>query len=219
MQSKRLKIGKLKKNKQNKAQPWTYRYEVFCDAYIRLNNATQAAIKAGYSPKTAYSQGQRLLKNVEVKKILADIRRRFDEISCRTREKWLRELESVAFSRMKDVAKWGPGYVEVLDCESVSERAHAAVAKVTENTTTIITKDGAEITRSKISVDLHDKLSALIKYGTARGFMKGDGQGAAINGAGGSSQDPLIGQAVIIIPGKMDMEEWQKMAERELNRN
>lgn len=29
-------------------------------------NATEAAIKAGYSKKTAYSQGQRLLKNAEV---------------------------------------------------------------------------------------------------------------------------------------------------------
>ena len=39
----------------------------FCDEYIISINATDAAIKAGYSPKTAYSQGQRMLKNVEVK--------------------------------------------------------------------------------------------------------------------------------------------------------
>ena len=36
----------------------------FVKAYC--GNATEAAIKAGYSKKTAYSQGQRLLKNVEV---------------------------------------------------------------------------------------------------------------------------------------------------------
>jgi phage terminase small subunit len=30
-------------------------------------NATEAALKAGYSKKTAYAQGQRMLKNVEVK--------------------------------------------------------------------------------------------------------------------------------------------------------
>lgn len=34
--------------------------------YAKLKNATKAAVAAGYSPKTAYSQGQRLLKNVEV---------------------------------------------------------------------------------------------------------------------------------------------------------
>lgn len=31
----------------------------------RTGRARQAAIRAGYSKKTAYSQGQRLLKNVE----------------------------------------------------------------------------------------------------------------------------------------------------------
>ena len=39
----------------------------FADEYLVDCNATQAAIRAGYSKKTAYSQGQRLLKNVEVK--------------------------------------------------------------------------------------------------------------------------------------------------------
>lgn len=39
----------------------------FCDEYLIDCNATQAAIRAGYNEKTAYSQGQRMLKNVEVK--------------------------------------------------------------------------------------------------------------------------------------------------------
>jgi phage terminase small subunit len=39
----------------------------FCDEYLIDTNATQAAIRAGYSAKTAYSQGQRLLKDVDVK--------------------------------------------------------------------------------------------------------------------------------------------------------
>lgn len=39
----------------------------FCDEYLIDLNATQAAIRSGYSEKTAYSQGQRLLKHVEVK--------------------------------------------------------------------------------------------------------------------------------------------------------
>lgn len=39
----------------------------FCDEYLIDLNATQAAIRSGYSKKTAYSQGQRLLKHAEVK--------------------------------------------------------------------------------------------------------------------------------------------------------
>lgn len=42
--------------------------EVFVNEYMKAGNATQAAIKAGYSEKTAYSIGQRLLKNVEINK-------------------------------------------------------------------------------------------------------------------------------------------------------
>lgn len=38
----------------------------FADEYIIDLNATQAAVRAGYADRTAYSQGQRLLKNVEV---------------------------------------------------------------------------------------------------------------------------------------------------------
>jgi phage terminase small subunit len=39
----------------------------FVDEYIIDLNATQAAIRAGYSKRTARSQGQRLLTNVDIK--------------------------------------------------------------------------------------------------------------------------------------------------------
>ena len=39
----------------------------FADEYLIDLNATQAAIRSGYSKKTAYSQGQRLLKHAEVR--------------------------------------------------------------------------------------------------------------------------------------------------------
>ena len=44
---------------------------LFVTEYIKNGgNATQAAIAAGYSEKTAYSQASRLLKNVEVQRYL-----------------------------------------------------------------------------------------------------------------------------------------------------
>ena len=42
--------------------------QAFVDAWE--GNATAAALAAGYSPKTAYSQGQRLLKVVEVQEAI-----------------------------------------------------------------------------------------------------------------------------------------------------
>lgn len=44
----------------------TDKQQAFVLEYIKDKNATRAAKAAGYSESTAYSQGQRLLKNVEV---------------------------------------------------------------------------------------------------------------------------------------------------------
>lgn len=45
----------------------TDRQKRFCDEYLIDCNATQAAIRAGYSPKTAYSIGEENLKKPELK--------------------------------------------------------------------------------------------------------------------------------------------------------
>lgn len=47
--------------------------ELFCREYIIDRNATQAAIRAGYSKDTAHSQGPRLLEIVEVKERIEEL--------------------------------------------------------------------------------------------------------------------------------------------------
>ncbi|HHO6254522.1 TPA: terminase small subunit [Staphylococcus aureus] len=43
-------------------------------------NATKSAVRAGYSEKTAYSQGQRMLKNVEIQNYIKEVETKlFDE--------------------------------------------------------------------------------------------------------------------------------------------
>ena len=42
------------------------RQKAFCEHYAACLNATEAAKRSGYSVKTAYSSGNRMLKNVEV---------------------------------------------------------------------------------------------------------------------------------------------------------
>ena len=49
----------------------TPKQERFAQEYLVDLNATQAAIRAGYSAATAYSQGERLLKNAEVAAFVA----------------------------------------------------------------------------------------------------------------------------------------------------
>ena len=60
------------------------RQQLFCEEYLKDLNATKAAIRAGYSEKTAYSQGQRLLKNVEIKNRLQEIREKIQDENIAT---------------------------------------------------------------------------------------------------------------------------------------
>lgn len=43
---------------------------IFAEEWLKTTNATQSAIKAGYSERTAYSSGSRLLKKVDVKQYI-----------------------------------------------------------------------------------------------------------------------------------------------------
>lgn len=85
----------------------------FVDAYLLDKNATKAAIAAGYSPKTAYSAGGRLLKNVEV---AAFLEAKLNKVSTRAEisaEEVLRGLKKEALGEAEDtnassrVAAWG----------------------------------------------------------------------------------------------------------------
>ena len=50
------------------------RHEKFCHEYIKDMNATQAAIRTGYSKKTAKMQGSRLMTNDDIKLRVAELR-------------------------------------------------------------------------------------------------------------------------------------------------
>lgn len=60
------------------------RQKLFVEEYLKDLNATQAAIRAGYSERTAYSQGQRLLKNVEIKNAIKEVRERIQNENIAT---------------------------------------------------------------------------------------------------------------------------------------
>lgn len=49
----------------------TEKQQIFIREYLTSLNATEAAKRAGYSQHSAYSQGQRLLKDAEVQKALS----------------------------------------------------------------------------------------------------------------------------------------------------
>lgn len=69
----------------------------FCEEYVADLNATQAAVRAGYSVKTANEQGARLLANVSVSAEIARLQRERAARTEVTADRVLTELARVAF--------------------------------------------------------------------------------------------------------------------------
>lgn len=76
------------------------RQRAFCEAYLASGNATEAAKAAKYSERTAYAQGQRMLKNVEVQEYLEQ---RNAEI-CEENTATIEEVRRFWTSTMRDPA-------------------------------------------------------------------------------------------------------------------
>ena len=64
------------------------RKELFCLEYIKDGNATQAAIRAGYKPKYAGTNADKLLKNT-------NIRARIDELMAEVQQEKIADAEEV----------------------------------------------------------------------------------------------------------------------------
>lgn len=109
------------------------RRKKFVDEYILTGNATEAAKRAGYSTRTAYSQGERLLRNAEVRPA---IDKRLAEAASEktlTQKQLLEFLSAVVRGEVKDetvqnklIGK-GCSIVEHVEIRaSVRERVRAA---------------------------------------------------------------------------------------------
>jgi phage terminase small subunit len=95
--SKRVKAGTSKAAAAS-------RRVAFRDAYMANgHNATQAAIAAGYSPKTAASQGQRLLKDVEISGELAEAAREVGDAAGLEAKRELREAGRLSRSDVRRI--------------------------------------------------------------------------------------------------------------------
>lgn len=106
----------------------TAKQQKFADEYLIDLNATQAAIRAGYSPKSAGTNADKLLKNT---KIRAYIEARMAEHSRRTgvtQERIIRELARIAFLDPTQLIDMDTA--ELLTDAAADDRAAIASVKV-----------------------------------------------------------------------------------------
>lgn len=74
-----------------------YQQRLFAAEYLKDRNGTQAAIRAGYSPKTAQEQSSRLLSNVMIRDLIEAVVIKAEEKVGLTVERTLQELARMAF--------------------------------------------------------------------------------------------------------------------------
>lgn len=101
------------------------RQKLFASEYIKLGNGTQAAINAGYSKRTASSQSERLLRNVEIKRFIqAEVEKMHDENIMDAKE---------ALSILSDIAR-GKRDEEVLMMNPLTGEVERLMKKADNNT-------------------------------------------------------------------------------------
>jgi phage terminase small subunit len=147
-------------SKENKL---TAKQQKFVDEYLIDLNATQAAIRAGYSDKTAQEQGSRLLSNVMVQAEIEAKRKRLEVKTEITAEKVLQEYAKIAFSNIGEFVDWNNGGIILKPSEELTKDQLACVSEVSESKTKFDTT---------VKFKLHDKLNALQKLGDHLGIFK-----------------------------------------------
>lgn len=80
----------------------TPKQKKFCVEYLIDLNATQAAIRAGYSKKTARSLGQRLLTYVDVRNYIKDLRAKYFKNGIMTAEEVEYRLSKAGRGELKE---------------------------------------------------------------------------------------------------------------------
>jgi phage terminase small subunit len=143
----------------------------FVDEYLVDLNATQAAIRAGYSQRTAGQQGDRLLKNVEVAAAVAEAQAERAKRTEITQDMVLTELAKIGFANMGNYLHATTGGDPYFDFAGLTEEQKAALVEVTvEDFTEGRGEDARDVRRVKFK--LGDKRAALVDIGKHLGMFK-----------------------------------------------
>ena len=130
----------------------TEKQATFVQEYLIDLNATQAAIRAGFSPSSAARYAIELLNKTHVAEA---VRKSMQERNQRveiSQDRILEELARIAFGDLRDAVTWGKEGVTLKESAELTDDQAAAISEVSETST----KEGGS-TRIK----RHDKVKAI----------------------------------------------------------
>ena len=135
----------------------------FVDEYLVDLNGTQAAIRAGYSKKTAGQIAERLLRKVEAQQALTERVKARQARTEITQDRVIAELAKIAFGDQRSLMQWGPTGVKLIDSTTLTPEQSAMVSEVSES----ITAAGGSL-----KLKTHDKVAALKLLGEHLGMFE-----------------------------------------------
>jgi phage terminase small subunit len=136
------------------------RRERFCHEYLIDLNQTQAAIRAGYSPKTASEQAYDFLKNLQIQARISELKKEREDRTEITADRVLQQYCDIADYRIEDVMDFDGEECIFKPMKEWPRSARAAISSVKQTSETRrIGKE--EIKTVKIEFKVDDRLRAL----------------------------------------------------------
>ncbi len=149
----------------------TAKQKRFVDEYMVDLNATQAAIRSGYSAKTARSVGSENLTKPDIASAIEKRQKRLADKYEVNQERIVAELARIGFSNMQDYMRSNSEGDPFLDFSNLTRDQAAALAEVTvEDFKDGRGEDARDVRRVKFK--LHDKRAALVDLGKHLGMFK-----------------------------------------------
>lgn len=154
------------------------RHERFCNEYIIDLNGTQAAIRAGYSEKTAAAQSARLLRNVNIQNRISELQAERSKRTEITQDMVLKELAHIAFDDIGNYLEFKTEQVPVKVLDMILTEYRTIVDL--KDSKGINTKNIQEVSIGKdgqFKFKLYNRMDALKALGEHLGLFKGDASG------------------------------------------
>lgn len=144
----------------------TPKQQRFCEEYRIDFNATQAAIRAGYSKKTAHSIGAENLIKPDIQNYISDLQKQLADKSGITAEMVINELAKIGFSNIQEyLARTNT----ISDLTKIDKDKAAAVESIK-----IVETEWDGGSKTSTTFKLYDKKGALELIGRHLGIFEKD---------------------------------------------
>lgn len=162
----------------------TAKQEKFCMEYCIDFNGTQAAIRAGYSKKTAQEIASENLSKPIIKDRISKLKKEIVRKYELTEEKIINELQQIAHADLGEYLNYYHLEKEKINKETGEIIRNKGLLKIElEDSRIVNTKAIAEIQNSDkgFKFKMHDKISALTKLGEYLGMWKTKTENTNVN--------------------------------------